>query len=157
MNFSVFLSLAAFRTRSSACDTPTRSCARSVLCRLAFSLVPALGSTDSAASGLDPDALFAGFLAFPMRTGSILPEASPLAAERSTARSPGSRAENVRTCQGLRPRRAVRALAFSAPGRFAFHHSDSVGTRLCSFSRLYSLAYARPCQRFAGGLATVCA
>src|SRR5271166_3390512 len=44
--------------RSSARDTPARSCARSVLCRPAFPLVPALRSTNSAAAGA---ALFAGF------------------------------------------------------------------------------------------------
>src|SRR5271157_3594732 len=44
--------------RSSARDTPARSCARSVLCWPVFPLVPALRSTDSAAAGA---ALFAGF------------------------------------------------------------------------------------------------
>ena len=84
VNFSFFLSFATFRMRSSACDTLTRLCARHVLCRSAFPLVPALGSTSSAAGCT---ALFAGFaattaefrllglvhrrlrlLAFPMRT-----------------------------------------------------------------------------------------
>src|SRR3954465_12990338 len=46
--------------RSSAWDTLARSCARSVLCWLAFPLVPALRSTNSAAVGT---ALFAGFIA----------------------------------------------------------------------------------------------
>src|SRR5271166_6222115 len=46
--------------RSSAWDTPARSCARSVLCWPAFPLVPALRSTGSAAAGA---ALFAGFIA----------------------------------------------------------------------------------------------
>src|SRR5262249_31436418 len=45
---------------SSACDTLTRLCVRHVLCWLAFPLVPALGSTGSAA---DCSALFAGFAA----------------------------------------------------------------------------------------------
>src|SRR5882757_9411746 len=44
--------------RSSAWDTPARSCARSVPCWPAFPLVPALLSTNSAAVGT---ALFAGF------------------------------------------------------------------------------------------------
>ena len=60
MNFSFFLSLAACRMRSSACDTLTRLCARHVLCWPAFPLVPALGSTGSAA---DRSALFVGFTA----------------------------------------------------------------------------------------------
>ena len=47
----------------------------------------------------------------------------------SAVRSPGSRTRSVRTCQGLRPRRASRALANSAPCRFAFRCSNVVGTR----------------------------
>ena len=60
MNLSFFLSLAILRMCSSACDTLTRLCVRHVLCWLAFPLVPALGSTGSAA---DCSALFAGFAA----------------------------------------------------------------------------------------------
>src|SRR5262249_49730670 len=60
VNLSFFLSLAILRMRSSACDTLTRLCVRHVLCWLAFPLVPALGSTGSAA---DCSALFAGFAA----------------------------------------------------------------------------------------------
>src|ERR1700720_8908 len=60
VNLSFFLSLAACRTRSSACDTRTRLCVRCVLCSPAFLLVPALGSTGSAAG--EP-ALFVGFAA----------------------------------------------------------------------------------------------
>src|SRR5208337_4387679 len=58
VNRSFLLCLAACRMRSSAWDTPARSCARSVLCRPAFPLVPALRSTNSAAVGT---ALFVGF------------------------------------------------------------------------------------------------
>src|SRR5712675_2073747 len=58
VNRSFFLCLAACRTRSSACDTLARSCARRVLCWSAFPLVPALGSPGSAA---DRSALFVGF------------------------------------------------------------------------------------------------
>src|SRR5215475_4543806 len=60
VNLSFFLSLAILRMCSSACDTLTRLCVRHVLCWLAFPLVPALGSTGSAA---DCSALFAGFAA----------------------------------------------------------------------------------------------
>src|SRR5208337_715274 len=60
VNRSFLLCLAACRMRSSAWDTPARSCARSVLCWPAFPLVPALRSTGSAAVGT---ALFAGFIA----------------------------------------------------------------------------------------------
>ena len=49
VNLSFFLSLAAFRMRSSACDTLSRLCVRRVLCWPAFPLVPALRSTGSAA------------------------------------------------------------------------------------------------------------
>ena len=49
VNFSFFLSLAAFRTRSSAWVTLARLCVRRVLCWFAFPLVSALGSTGSAA------------------------------------------------------------------------------------------------------------
>jgi hypothetical protein len=60
VNRSFFLCLAACRMRYNACDTLSRSCARRVLCWSAFPLVPALGSTGSAAG--DP-ALFVGFVA----------------------------------------------------------------------------------------------
>jgi hypothetical protein len=46
------------------------------------------------------------FLAFPMRTAHC---------ERPDAGPPGSRPRSVRTCQGLRPRRAVWALAILRP------------------------------------------
>ena len=49
MNRSFFLCFATCRMPSNACDTLSRSCARRVLCWSAFPLVPALGSTDSAA------------------------------------------------------------------------------------------------------------
>ena len=67
MNFSFFLCLAAFRTRSSAWDTLSRICARRVLCWPVFPLVPALGSTASAAGF---PALFGGFAAH-MRAESV--------------------------------------------------------------------------------------
>ena len=60
MNRSFFLSLAVVRMRSSACATVPRLGIRPVLCWSAFPLVPALGSTGSAA---DRSALFTGFLA----------------------------------------------------------------------------------------------
>jgi hypothetical protein len=60
VNLSFFLSLATCRMRSSACDTLIRSCARHVLCWLAFPSASALGSTGSAA---DRSALFVGFTA----------------------------------------------------------------------------------------------
>ena len=52
------LGFATFRTRSSACDTLSRFCARQVLCWSAFPLVPVLGSPNSAVAEAT---LFAGF------------------------------------------------------------------------------------------------
>src|SRR5436190_7832792 len=125
--------------RSSACDTLSRSCARRVLCWLAFPSASALGSTGSAASC---PALFVGFPATMAESdfsrpciigyGSSPSRCGPAAiAERSIARPPGSRAKSVCTCQVLRPRRVERALAMmrlfvlpsaletaSAPGLF---------------------------------------
>src|SRR5438874_13356933 len=46
--------------RSGACDTLIRLCARHVLCRLAFPLVPALRSIDSAAADSAADCSAAG-------------------------------------------------------------------------------------------------
>ena len=60
MNFSFFLCLAAFRTRSSAWDTLSRICVRRVRCWPVFPLVPALRSTASAAGC---PALFGSFVA----------------------------------------------------------------------------------------------
>jgi hypothetical protein len=68
VNCSFFLCRAACRTRSSACDTLSRSCARRVLCWPTFPLVPALRSTDSAA---DCSALFGDFIA---TTAVMLPQ-----------------------------------------------------------------------------------
>ena len=71
---------------------------------------------------------------------------------RPDVRSPGSRARSVRTCQGLRPRRAVRALALSRPSVLPSASDYGVGARDVSFAAQW-LAYAIPCRRFAAGLA----
>ena len=114
MNLSFFLSLATFRIRSSACDTLSRLCVRRVLCWPAFPLVPALGSTGSAALGPAADrsaggrsALFAGFtatmawsdfscpyiigygiLAFPMRTAVLSERITTPAARYESSQVP---------------------------------------------------------------------
>src|SRR6516165_8769997 len=109
VNLSFFRCLATCRTHSSACATRSRPCVRSVLCWRAFPLAPALGSTGSAAVGT---ALFVGFTATMAVSdfsrpciigyGSSPSRCGPTAvAERSSARSPGSRARSVCTCQGL--------------------------------------------------------
>ena len=79
VNRSFLLCLATCRMRSSACDTLTRSCARRVLCWLAFPLVPALGSTDSAADG---SALFVGFSAVESGRGGAYRPASARSLKR---------------------------------------------------------------------------
>jgi hypothetical protein len=109
--------------RSNACDTLTRSCARHVLCWPALPLAPVLGSTGSAT---DHSALFVGFVAtttesdfsgsciigFDSSSSRCGPGAFAL---RPNPRPPGSRAKSFHTCQGLRPRRAGRALAITRP------------------------------------------
>jgi hypothetical protein len=100
--------------RSSACDTPSRFCARFVLCWPAFPSVPVLGSAGSEAhrcvsfvgfpatvAGSDFSCPFiAGYGSSPSRRD---PTAFP---PRMDKRSPGFRARSLSTCQGLRPRRA---------------------------------------------------
>ena len=51
VNLSFLLSLATCRMRSSSCDRLARRCVRRLLCWPAFPLLPALGSTGSAAFG----------------------------------------------------------------------------------------------------------
>src|SRR5258706_10004002 len=126
--------------RSSACDTHFRHCVRSVLCWLAFPLAPALGSTGSAVA---ETTLFVGFSATMAESdfsrpciigyGSSPSRYGPAAvAERSIARSPGSRARSVCTCQVLRPRRVDQALAmlrlFVLPS--ALETASAPGSRL---------------------------
>jgi hypothetical protein len=149
VNFSFFLSLAACRTRSSACDTRSRLCIRCVLCPLAFPLAPALCSTGSAASATDVvSALFVGFPApiagsdfsrscifgygsSPPRRG---PAAMDRAVERELSRFPETR--SVCTCQGLRPRRAIRTLALSRPYVLPSAHSTASAPGIMCLSRL---------------------
>ena len=121
MNFSFLLRLAATRMRSRAYDASARPCVRDVLCGIAFPSVPALGSTCSVAG---MPVLFAGFTAtsaksdfsrpFIVGYGSSPSRRDPATqAPRMAERSPGSRTKSFRTCQGLRPRRAVGTLALS--------------------------------------------
>jgi len=123
VNCSFFLCLAASRTRSSACDTLSRSCARRVLCWSTFPLVPVLGSAGSAA---DRSALFVSFAATTTESdfsGSCIVGYDSSSSRRGPAaslrrpnpRPPGSRTKSFHTCQGLRPRRAGRPLALTRP------------------------------------------
>jgi hypothetical protein len=169
VNFSFLLCLAAFRARSSACDTRSRPCVRCVLCALAFLLVPALGSAGSVASVFVTDALFVGFPATVAEcdfsrcsssaTAPRLPDADQGRTRNCwpTARSPGSRAKSFRTCQGLRPRRVVQALALARPPVLPSTDRRVSAPEMRSFSRFNRLAYAFPCQRFAETLTGSCA
>ena len=123
MNLSFFLSLAACRTRSSACVTRARICARCVLCCPAFPSAPALRSTDSAAGSrlCSPASslLWRGLTSRARASSASAPRLPD--ADRDAlppwpgTRSPGSRAKSVRACQGLRPRQAGLPLAIARP------------------------------------------
>ena len=147
VNFSFFLCLAACRTRSSACDTRSRPCVRCVLCWLAFPLAPALGSTGSAAVAplcSSASQLLWRSLTSHGRASSATAPRLPDADQRSTlyarcwstVRSPGSRTRSVRTCQGLRPRRAGRALAMARPSVLPSATRTASAPGMRSLSRL---------------------
>ena len=109
--------LGAVRTRSSPGDTLARLSVRRVLACPVFSLAPSLRSTNSGPGRPRPFAGFpatmegsdfsspciTGFGSSPSRCGPGFFWAWP------EARSPGSRARSLRTCWGLRPRRAGQA------------------------------------------------
>lgn len=152
MNLAFFPCLAALRTRSSACDTLSRSCARRVLCWSAFPLVPVLGATGSAADRSD---LFVGFAA--TTTGSDFsgsciigydsssPRCGPaVSTRRPSPRSPGSRAKSFHTCQGLRPRRVGQALALTRPSMLPSVISNTSAPGLPKFSRLHGWPMCSP-------------
>ncbi len=168
MNFSPFLSLAAFRPRSSGCDTRSRPCVRCVFCSLAFPSAPPLCSTGFAASATDvASALFVGFPApiagsdysrscfigygsSPSRCG---PAALDRAVERELSRFPETK--SVCTCQVLRPRWAIWTLAV-VPIRVAFRQERRRRPRSGTFAAQW-LACAYPCRRFACTLTGTCA
>ena len=109
--------------RSSACDTLTRSCARHVLCWPASPWPPSLAPP--APRRITPLCSSASLLLRRSQTSRVrassastprLPDADLGAfALRPNPRPPGSRAKSFHTCQGLRPRRAGRALAITRP------------------------------------------
>ena len=118
---------------------------RRVLCWPVFPLVPALRSTASAAGR---PALFGSFVATMAKSdfscpyitgyGSSPSRCGPGAASRlwSDMRSPGSRTRSVRTCQGLRPRWAGRALAIARPSILPSATRTASAPRMTSISRL---------------------
>src|SRR5436853_2074697 len=133
--------------RSSACDTLSRLCVRRVLCWSAFSLVPALGSTGSAAaataagcSAAGLSALFAGFSAtmpgsdflrsFIIGYGSSPSQCGPplLADRRPNAGSPSFRRDPFARDVLLDPGRTGIAW-HNGVARVAFDHEH--GLRSC--------------------------
>ena len=129
---------------SSACDTHFRHCVRSVLCWLPFPLAPALGSTGSAVA---ETTLFVGFSATMAESdfsrpciigyGSSPSRCGPAAvAERSIARSPGSRAKERPHMPGSLTTPGCPDARVSAPGHVAFHNLHGVGTQNRKLSRL---------------------
>jgi hypothetical protein len=106
----------ASRMRACACDTASRLCVRTVLCRSAFSLAPPLRSTGSAAA-----------------EAALLPRAGPTSPPRSSSATASGLPDNIPAttggdsdgdlpvpvqkgfcaCQGLRRRGASMCLALS--------------------------------------------
>src|SRR5262249_2603935 len=159
VNRSFFRCLATCRMRVSACDTLSRSCARRVLCWLAFPSASALGSTDSAAGC---PALFVGFPAtiaesdfprpFIIGYGSSPPECGqsgePQLARRGISRFPSKELLHM-PGSSTTPGRSD--LAMVHPKRVAFRTRNSVGARRLAFAAQW-LAYALPYRRFVGVL-----
>src|SRR5271155_5346338 len=115
--------MTASRMRACACDTTSRLCVRTVLCRSAFSLAPPLRSTSSAAAEA---ALFARFRATTGRSDFSIALIVGYGLRPSRQRpghdgrgrrwrSPGSRATGFCACLGLRRRGASMCLAISTP------------------------------------------
>jgi len=156
----LLLNLAAWRTRSSACDTRPGTASGSCFAG-SRSLGPRPCSTGSAAVLLP--ALFVGFPATlarsdflgsfiigfgssPSRCGPVVLSAKPKISRSHT--------KSVRTCQGLRPRRTGDARVV-ASARIAFHVKDVSAFEQESFSRSMA-GCAYPCQRFAAALTDDC-
>ena len=121
VSFSCLFLLTASRMRACAWDTASRLCVRTVLCSSAFSLAPPLRSTGSAAAEA---ALFARFSATTGRSDFSFPLIVGYGLRPSRRgpghdwrgqrwRSPGSRAEGLCACQGLRRRGAGSCLAMA--------------------------------------------
>lgn len=151
--------MTASRMRTCACDTASRLCVRTVLCRSAFSLAPPLRSTGSAAAEA---ALLASFLATSGGSDFSFARVIGYGLRPSRQRpgrdwrgrrwrSPGSRAEGFCTCQGLRRRGVGMCLAISTRAVL-----PSVGRKTrhpnLSYAAEY-LACALPCERFTPALA----
>src|ERR1700730_14503896 len=111
VNFSFFLCLAACRTRSSACDTLSRSCARRVRLRSYYDGVRLLGLMHHRLR----------LLVFPMRTCNIHPQAKP-----ETSRFPCKELPHMPVSLTTPGWAGARN---NAPVHVAFRETDNVGTR----------------------------
>ena len=149
----------ACRTRSSPWDAPGRLGVRGVPSCSAFSLAPALGSTNSSAgrpasfvrfiatmaeSDSSPPCII-GFGSSPSRCGPRNSRAAKVEVSRFPVEEltdmPGSSTTQDRICARV-----------DAHPRFAFRCDNGVGAPIGSFAAQW-LAYTRPCRRFAPGLA----
>ena len=146
----------ACRTRSRPWDTPCRLGVRGVPSCPAFSLAPALGSTNSSAGR---PASFVRFTATQAESDPSTPCVIGFGSSSSRCGPLTSRAAKVevsrfpfeeRTCQGLRPRRTGHALALTRTPVSPSAPDDSVGVPI-EFAAQW-LAYMHPCRRFAPGL-----
>src|SRR6202049_198355 len=166
VNCSFFLCLAASRTRPSAWVTRARLCARCVLCRSAFPLVPGLGSPGSATGR---PVLFVGFVttmpesdfsescingygSSPSRYGPSDPTGPT--ADPEISRFPHKERPYMPGAQTTPGPTGARS---SAPADFAFRQVNNVGTRVANDFAAQWLAYTLPYRRFAGVLADACA
>src|SRR5215468_1620310 len=127
--------------RSSACDTLSRSCARRVLCWLAFPsasqlLLRSLTSHVRSSSATAPRLPDAG------------PSGAPQLARRGISRFPSKELLHM-PGSSTTPGRSD--LAMVRPKRVAFRTRNSVGTRGLAFAAPW-LAYALPYRRFVGVL-----
>src|SRR5205823_3606434 len=137
------------RMRSSACVTLSRSCARRVLCWLAFPSASALGSTDSAASC---PALFVGFPA------TIAESDFPRPFIIGYGSSPSRCGPERRTAAGQMWDLPVPVQGASAHARF-FDHAGAFGpcdgaSETCCLPR--SKQRRRPGIGFRGSMAGLC-
>ena len=151
MNLSFLFRLAVCRTRSSAWDTLSRSCARPVLCWPAFPLAPALRSTVSAA---DRSAMFVGFIATMPGSDFSRPCVGGVGS------SPSRRGPTARCASGRTRDLPVPAQGASAHAR-VFDHAGPPGrsrsrSRTCRLPR--SETRRRPnLNLFRGSMAGLCA
>ena len=162
VNRSFLLCFAACRTRSSACDTLSRFCARRVLCWPAFPSVPPFAPPappsvarhcSQASSLLWQDQTSRGRAS--SASAPRLPDADQsrhaALVSHETSRFPNKECLHM---PGSPTTPGRRGACDSAPRRVAFRVSDGVGSRNIVLFVAQWLACALPCQRFTYGLTT---